>query len=107
MTQEKRTRPQVKLDADQRRFVIRDEQGTGELRYNIIGSRIVLEHTEVSPAMRGRGVAASLARAALEYARANELTVIPVCPFVISYLARHPEYQTLLGQSNRPDAPAE
>lgn len=99
--------PKVKLESDQRRFVIHDEQGTGELRYNIIGSQIILEHTEVSPALRGRGVATSLARAALEYARANELTVIPVCPFVIGYLARHPEYHNLLDQSHRPDAPVE
>ena len=107
MTREKRKPPKVKLEADQRRFVIRDEQGTGELRYNRIDSQIILEHTEVSPALRGRGVASSLARAALEYARANELTVIPVCPFVIGYLARHPEYQTLLSQPHRLDGPAQ
>lgn len=101
------TLPNVKVDSNQRRFVIHDEQGTGELRFNIIGSRIILEHTEVAPALRGRGVAGALAKAALEYARANALTVIPVCPFVISYLARHPEYQTLLDQSHRPDTPAE
>lgn len=105
MTREKRTPPQVQIDADQRRFVVRDEEGTGELRYNIIGSQIILEHTEVSPGLRGRGVAGSLAKAALEYARANELTVIPVCPFVIGYLRRHPEYQTLLNELRPPKAP--
>ena len=97
----------MKVDSDQRRFVIHDEHGTGELRFNIIGSQIILEHTEVAPALRGRGVAGALAKAALEYARDNELTVIPVCPFVIAYLGRHPEYQTLLHQSQRPDAPPE
>jgi uncharacterized protein len=95
--------PKVKLEPDPRRFVLHDEQGTGELRYNIIGSQIILEHTEVSPALRGRGVAASLARTALEYPRANALTVIPVCPFVIGYLERHPEYQRLLEQPSRPE----
>lgn len=101
------TARQVTLDSDQRRFVVRDERGMGELRYNIIGSQIVLEHTEVSPELRGRGVAGALAKAGLEYARANGLTVIPVCPYVIGYLARHPEYRTLLNQPHQPEEPAE
>ena len=83
----------MQLDADNRRFIYRDEQGTGELRYNIVGSQIILEHTEVAPELRGRGVAGALAKTALDYARANKLTVIPVCPFVISFLARHPKYE--------------
>jgi predicted GNAT family acetyltransferase len=87
--------------------VFRDEQGTGELRYNIVGSHIILEHTEVDPALRGRGVAGSLAKAGLEYARANNLTVIPVCPFVIAFLARHPEYQALLDHSAQRIGPRE
>ena len=87
------TSQNVQLDSDTRRFVYRDEQGTGELRYNIVGSQIILEHTEVDPKLRGKGVAGALAKTALDYARANKLTVIPVCPFVISFLARHPEYK--------------
>ena len=99
MTGENRTpAPAVELDADQSRFVIRDPQGVSELRYNIIGSQIVLEHTEVPKALRGRGLADALARTALEYARVNQLAVIPVCPFVIRYLSRHPEYESLLTQ---------
>jgi predicted GNAT family acetyltransferase len=41
-------------------------------------------------------MAGTLAHAALEYARSNKLTVIPVCPYVIAYLAKHPEYQSLV-----------
>ena len=93
------TTPVVENDVEQRRFVIRDTQGTAELRYNVIGSQIILEHTEVPRPLEGRGLAAALARTGLDYARDNKLTVIPVCPFVISYLKRHPEYQALLRQS--------
>lgn len=91
--------PRVELDADEHRFVLRDPRGTGELRYNIIGSQIILEHTEVAPKLRGSGGAALLARTALEYARDHQLAVIPVCPFVLAYLARHPEYQALVYQA--------
>lgn len=93
--------PVAEQDSDNNRFVIRDARGTAELRYNVVGSRIILEHTEVPKALQGRGLAGALARTALEYARAKGLTVIPVCPYVIGYLARHPEYQALLDRPPR------
>ena len=62
------------------------------LQYGQAGDHIRLIHTEVPEAFRGRNYAATLARAALEYARDEHLRVIPVCPFVRSYLARHPEF---------------
>ena len=42
------------------------------------------------------GVAGKLARAALEYAREHNLSVIPRCPFVAAYIRKHPEYQSLV-----------
>ena len=106
MTREDHATPAVQIDVDQRRFVIRDGRGLGELRFNVVGTQIILEHTEVSPALRGHGVAAALARAALDHARANGLAVIPVCPYVIGFLARHPEYQTLVHQPGRRAGPS-
>ena len=54
-----------------------------------------LVHTEVDEQFAGRGYASALARTALDYARANNLKVIPTCPFVRKYLERHPEYDDL------------
>ena len=54
-----------------------------------------LLHTEVSEGLRGRGVGDALVTAAVEYARRNGDKIIPTCPFVRSWLARHPEYQDL------------
>jgi predicted GNAT family acetyltransferase len=86
----------VERDESTSRFVIRSGKEHPFLRYNQIGSHIVLEHTEVPRAQQGQGLAGALAKAALEYARENNLSVIPVCPFVLSYLSRHPEYQSLV-----------
>jgi hypothetical protein len=55
-----------------------------------------LVHTEVPPALEGRGIGAALVRAALEHAAAEGLRVRPRCSFVSAYLARHPEYRHLL-----------
>lgn len=53
-------------------------------------------HTEVPPAMRGRGVAGELAQSAFEYAKEHHLRVDVVCPLAASFLAKHPEYQVLI-----------
>jgi predicted GNAT family acetyltransferase len=66
------------------------------LRYELLGKQLALVHTEVPKALGGGGIAGKLAKAALEYARANHLTVLPICSFVKSYLERHPEYQNLV-----------
>jgi predicted GNAT family acetyltransferase len=86
----------VERDEHGSRFIVRQGDAIGFLQYNVIGSQIILEHTEVPKELEGRGLGGALARAGLEYARANGLGVIPVCPFVIRYLSRHPEYQSLV-----------
>lgn len=68
-------------------------------------------HTEVAEAFEGRGLAGRLVGAALEDARARGLQVVPICPFVASYLERHPEHLDLVAPQlrrafNLPDPPA-
>jgi predicted GNAT family acetyltransferase len=63
----------------------------GVLTYVRKRGRIALIHTEVLPAFEGRGVASGLVRGALDDARRLGLQVIATCPYVQSYLARHPE----------------
>jgi len=86
----------VENDAAANRFVARVDGQTAELQYERFPDRIVLVHTEVPAALRGRGIADKLAHTALEYSRAQHLRVVPRCPFVAAYLRRHPEYQDLL-----------
>ena len=63
----------------------------GILRYARTTGRINLIHTEVLPEFEGRGIGSALVRHALAEARADGRQVIPTCPYVQSYLARHPE----------------
>ena len=64
--------------------------------YQREGNRIVFTHTLVPPAIEGRGVASKLIRAALDSARDQGLKVVPQCPFVRSYIDKHPAYRDLL-----------
>lgn len=58
--------------------------------------RIVFNHTEVPPPLEGKGLAAKLSHAALDFARANHLRVVPLCPYVSSFLRKHREFQDLV-----------
>jgi predicted GNAT family acetyltransferase len=78
------------------RFEIRTESGTARLNYAHAGEDLDLLHTEVPDALEGRGYGSALARAALDYARRERIHVIPSCPFVADYLARHPEDAALV-----------
>ena len=78
----------------------RFESSVGRLRalitYRRATGRITFLHAEVPPALQGRGLAAKLARAALDFARANHLQVFPLCPYVSSFIKKHREYQDLV-----------
>jgi predicted GNAT family acetyltransferase len=69
----------------------------GVLVYHRGDGVLDLQHTIVYPGHEGQGFGALLARAALDGARASGLTVLPTCPYVASYVARHPEYADLVG----------
>jgi len=87
---------EVRNNTESNWFEVTVGQYLAVLEYGIRGNKIVLAHTEVPPALEGKGVGSALAQAAFEYARANNLSVIVDCPFVKIYLKRHPEYQDLV-----------
>lgn len=62
-----------------------------ELVYRRRADRMVLIHTEVPEALEGHGLGGQLVRAALDLAEAQDLTVVPLCPFARGWLERHPE----------------
>ena len=69
------------------------------IRYTLAGRTMTMTHTEVPDELGGRGVGSQLVRGALEQARVEGLQVVPVCPFIASYIARHEEYQSLVVKS--------
>ncbi len=57
---------------------------------------VYLTHTEVPPALQGRGIASRLIEDVLIDLDNRHLRVVPVCPFVIAYISRHPEWQWIV-----------
>jgi uncharacterized protein len=68
----------------------------GYLEYRPAGDRRILIHTETLETFTGRGIGGALARHALEAARAAGGRVTVKCPFVRSWLERHPEYADIV-----------
>lgn len=88
---------EVEHQADASRFVVRVPQGLAVLRYSMTSPRVMdIESTFVPAAARGRGIGAALVERALRYAREGELTVVPSCWYVRTWVDAHPEYAKLL-----------
>jgi uncharacterized protein len=78
------------------RFEIEQNGQTAYLEYSLGGGVLELKHTEVPEALRGVGLASSLAENALHWARDRHLKVDVVCPMVRAYVGQHPEYDDLV-----------
>lgn len=83
-------------DTDAQQFRVGDGEGAAVLQYGRTDKQIRFLHTLVPEAFRGQGVAQKLAHAGIEHAKAEQLRVVPICPFVQSYLKKHPAYQSLV-----------
>src|SRR5699024_3371088 len=76
------------------KFYIGDEQNpTAEITFQPKeGNVIVADHTYVSDELRGQGIAGKLFNKLIEYARENDLKIIPECSYVQSKMDRTNEY---------------
>jgi uncharacterized protein len=73
----------------------------GIVAYQLRDTVISLLHTEIEPAFQGAHLAGHLARFALDDARQRGLAVLPFCPYVSSWIKKHPEYADLVPQDRR------
>ena len=78
-------------------FVIeRDGKRLAEMTYTVAGSRVIIDHTTVDDALRGSGAGRQLVEAAVQWARAEDTKLLPLCPFAKSVFDKTPEYRDVL-----------
>ncbi len=89
-------------------FQLTDNSNNNQFEFNIDGyiakieylrvdeKDIYLMHTEVPKELAGVGIATQLVEKMLEYIEINGLHMIPVCPFIVDYVKRHPEWTRLV-----------
>ena len=78
------------------RFEMDVEGGMAVAYYQLSPGVITFTHTEVPQELWGQGIGSTLARGALEAARAQGLKVVAKCPFIGAFIAKHPEFNDLL-----------
>jgi uncharacterized protein len=79
-------------------FIIEEEsERLGEMTYSKAGDRlIIIDHTDVSDKLRGQGAGKKMVLAAVDYARKNNLKILPLCPFAKATFDRTLEIQDVL-----------
>jgi uncharacterized protein len=84
----------VQANEDAHRYEAVDESGVvaGFAEYAEHRGKRVLTHTEVDDAFEGQGVGSTLAREAIEQTLDAGLGVVIKCPFITSWVDKHPEY---------------
>ncbi|HTF03926.1 MAG TPA: GNAT family N-acetyltransferase [Bacteroidia bacterium] len=58
--------------------------------------KIIIDHTEVDSSQEGKGLGKLLVKAGVDYARANNLKILPLCPYAKKVMERAEEYQDVL-----------
>ena len=76
---------------------VEDGKEAGKMTYTWAGdTKFIIDHTEVNPDFNGKGVGKKLVMAAVEYARTNNLKIIPLCPFAKATFDKNPDLGDVL-----------
>lgn len=90
------------MNASKQRFETRIGEEFGYIDYRFYKGNLAFMHTFIPDVARGNGVAGELAKFGLEYAKKQNLKIMLYCPFVASYVKRHPEYNELINREFHP-----
>jgi predicted GNAT family acetyltransferase len=78
-------------------YVAEGNKVLAEMVYTMASpTKMIIEHTEVDDELRGKNVGYQLVHNMVEYARAHNIKVIPLCPFTNSVFKKKPEYSDVL-----------
>lgn len=70
-------------------FIEENGEKMAEMTYYLrTETLLIIDHTEVSPALKGMGIGLRLVEAAVEFARKNQFKISPICPFAQSVFVK-------------------
>lgn len=87
---------EIKHDIDAGRFYSTNEGKDSYLMYSLRNGTMDIYRTYVPPEQRHKGIAAKIVKAALDYAKENNLKVIPSCSYTDYFIKQNKEYKSLL-----------
>ena len=78
-------------------FIDQDGVRAAEMTYVWAGTdRIIIDHTDVGPAIKGKNAGKQMVFRAVDFAREKRISIIPLCPFAKSVFDRVPEIRDVL-----------
>lgn len=78
-------------------YVEQDGKIVAEMVYTMSSpEKMIVEHTEVDDSLKGKNVGMQLFNQMIEYARTNNIKVVPYCPFTAAMFKKKPEYADVL-----------
>lgn len=81
-------------------FIEMENEKLAELDYSLSPGIMIINHTEVDEKLKGKNVGYQLVNHAAEYARTNNLKIIPLCPFAKKVFdKRKDEYSDVLAKT--------
>lgn len=83
--------------------VLTDDTVAGYAEYTVSDGAMTLTHTVVDDAFAGQGLAKELAEGVLSQARERELSVVPTCSFMASYIGKNQQWADLVPEDRRAD----
>jgi predicted GNAT family acetyltransferase len=78
----------ISHDQDAKRFTTEVDGHRAQLDYTVADGVMTITHTRVPPEIGGRGVAAELMRAALQFAEERGLSIDPACSYAAAYMSK-------------------
>lgn len=84
------------LQGNNKFYVGNEAAPDAEITFQSSGNAIVIDHTYTDPKLRGQGVAKQLVEHAVDYARENNLKIVPLCSYARVVMERDPEMQSLI-----------
>ncbi|NED97736.1 N-acetyltransferase [Phytoactinopolyspora alkaliphila] len=82
----------VRNDSGHRYEIWVGETLAGASHYRESSEHIVFTHTKVDDSFSGQGLGSTLVHGALEDANERGKQIVPVCPFVASFIRENPEF---------------
>ena len=73
-------------------FIEEEGKRLAQLSYTVAGTKVILDHTEVDDELRGTGTGRKLVAAAVDWAREEDVRLLPLCPFARSVFDKMPDF---------------
>jgi len=77
-------------------FIEEGGQVLAEMTYVWAGKKIIIDHTEVSDTLEGKGIGKQLVDHAADFAREKDIKILPLCPFANAVMHKSSKYADLL-----------